>query len=152
MIKTMKKRQVKFRQWLLGVNKKSLWCTSLVTFLKYNSGPKLKIHHWSKCMISSTNKEKQGKRENRAKKQRLNGKKKNDTRKQKMRRRRESNPVRLQVQATPWPLHHTETHLFEAGRAVLIINSIIHLRKVSLRAYFKAISHYFGLKGPTRCR
>ena len=65
-----------------------------------------------------------------------------------MRRRRESNPVRLQVQATPWPLYHTETHLFEAGRAVFIINSIVHSRKISLSAYFKAISHYFRFNGP----
>ena len=115
MIKTMNKRQVKFRQRLLGVNKKSLWCTSLVPFLKYNSGLKLKNIYWSKCMISrvsSTNKEKQAKRKNRAKKQRLNRKKKekNDSKKQKMLCCRESTPVHLQLQATPWPLHHTATH------------------------------------------
>ena len=53
--------------------------------------------------VSSTNKEKQAKRKNRAKKQRLNRKKKelNDTKKQKMRCRRKSNPVHLQLQATP---------------------------------------------------
>ena len=26
------------------------------------------------------------------------------------RSRRESNPVYLHVQATPWPLHHSDTH------------------------------------------
>ena len=52
------------------------------------------------------NKEKQAKIKNRAKKQRLNRKRKeekerNDTKKQKMRCCRESNPVHLQLQATP---------------------------------------------------
>ena len=42
--------------------------------------------------------------------------------------------------------------LFEAGGAVFIVNSNIDLRKISLTAYFKAISHYFGFNGPTRCR
>ena len=64
--------------------------------------------------VSSTNKEKQAKRKNRAKKQRLNRIiiiiKKKSTKKQKMRRRRESNPVHLQMQETPCPLHHTATH------------------------------------------
>ena len=32
--------------------------------------------------------------------------------------------------------------LFEAGGAVFIMNSIIHLRKISLSAFFKAISHF----------
>ena len=32
------------------------------------------------------------------------------------------------------------------------MNSNIHLRKISLSAYFKAVSHYFGFNGPTRCR
>ena len=39
--------------------------------------------------------------------------------------------------------------LFEA---VFIMNSNIHLRKISLSAYFKAISHYLGVNGPTPCR
>ena len=73
MIETMNKRQVKFRQWLLGVNQKRLCCTSLVPFLKYNSGLKIKIYiDPIKCMISrvsSANKEKQAKRTNRTKKQ-----------------------------------------------------------------------------------
>ena len=38
--------------------------------------------------------------------------------------------------------------LFEAGGVVFIINSNIHLRKISLSAYVKAISHYFRFKGP----
>ena len=54
--------------------------------------------------VSSTNKEKQTKRKNRTKKQRLNRKTttttKNGTKKLKMWRCRESNPVHLQVQAT----------------------------------------------------
>ena len=36
-------------------------------------------------------------------------KKKNDTRNC-IQRRRESNPVYLHVQATSWPLHHSDTH------------------------------------------
>ena len=39
--------------------------------------------------------------------------------------------------------------LFEAGGVVFIMNSKIHLRKISLSAYSKAISHYFGFNGPT---
>ena len=42
------------------------------------------------------------------------------------------------------------TPLFEAGGAVFTMNSNIHLRKISLSAYFKAISHYSGFDGPTR--
>ena len=42
--------------------------------------------------------------------------------------------------------------LFEPCVTVFIINSNIHLRKISLSAYFKAISHYFGFNGPTQCR
>ena len=38
--------------------------------------------------------------------------------------------------------------LFEAGGAIFIMNSNIHLRKISLSAYFKAISHYFRINGP----
>ena len=38
--------------------------------------------------------------------------------------------------------------LFGDGGSVFIINSNIHLRKISLGAYFKAISHYFGFNGP----
>ena len=40
--------------------------------------------------------------------------------------------------------------MFEAGGAVFIMNSNIHLMKFSLSAYFKAISYYFGFNGPTR--
>ena len=40
----------------------------------------------------------------------------------------------------------------QAGGAVFIMNSNINLRKISLSAYFKAISHYFAFNGPTRCR
>ena len=35
--------------------------------------------------------------------------------------------------------------LFEVGGAEFIMNSKIHLRKISLKAYFKTILHYFGL-------
>ena len=38
--------------------------------------------------------------------------------------------------------------LFEDGQAVFIMNSNMHLRKISLSAYFKAISHYFGFNRP----
>ena len=40
--------------------------------------------------------------------------------------------------------------MFEAGGAVFIRNSNIPLMKISLSAYFKDISHYFGFNGPTR--
>ena len=34
--------------------------------------------------------------------------------------------------------------LFEVGGSEFIMNSKIHLRKISLKAYFKSILHYFG--------
>ena len=34
---------------------------------------------------------------------------------------------------------------FEVGGAVFIMNLKIHLKKLSFKAYFKAILHYFGL-------
>ena len=149
----MNKRQVKFRRRLLGVNKKSLWCTSLVPFLKYISGLKLKNIYWSKCMISSvssTNKEKQAKRKNRAKKQRLNRKKKelNDTKKQKMRCRRESYPVYLQLPATPWPLYHTATHTCFEKLIWLYQNHFsLHRRFLKLvELYLSLIQIYIGGK------
>ena len=37
--------------------------------------------------------------------------------------------------------------LFEVGESVFLINSKIHLKKINLliKAYFKAILHYFGV-------
>ena len=55
-------------------------------------------------------------KENGTKKQRLNRKKKTTTttktirQKTNKQRRRESHPGHLQVQATPWPMHHTAKH------------------------------------------
>ena len=104
---------------------------------------------------------------------RNNNNKQNGTKKQerpRKQRRPESNPFYLHMQATPCILHHSDTHvlqklilsyqnnlslpltLFEACGAVFIMNSNIRLRKINLSAYFKAISHYLGFNGPTRCR
>ena len=59
--------------------------------------------------VSSKNKEKKAKRENSVKKE-TKQKKKRYKETEKIQRRQEWNPVYLHVQATPWPLHHTDTH------------------------------------------
>ena len=64
---------------------------------------------WS-AGISSKNKGKQAKRKNRMKKKKTRQKKKTEKRNGKQ-RRRESNQAHLHVQATPWPLHHSATHV-----------------------------------------
>ena len=61
--------------------------------------------------VSSKCKEKQAKRKNSVKKQRPNRKKtERHAQGNRKQRRRKSNPVYLHVQATPWPLHHRDTH------------------------------------------
>ena len=119
--------------------------------------------YWSKCStrrVSSKNKEKNANRKNSVKKRDRTGKKKTVQRNRKQ-RWRDTNAVYVHVQTCPWPLHHSDTHFviskqfFSALDAVWSWWSCIynkfktHLRKISLSAYFKAISHYFGFNGPT---
>ena len=59
--------------------------------------------------VCSKNKEKKAKRKNSVKKKETKQEKKTLKRNRKQ-RRRESNPVYLHVQETPWPLHHSDTH------------------------------------------
>ena len=92
--------------------------------------------------VSSKNKEKRPK-EKIVKKKRLNRKKKNRTKKQKT----ASPGIEPGLSARA-----SNSQLFEAGGAGFIMNSNILLRKISLGAYFKAISHYFGFNGAVRCR
>ena len=100
--------------WLLSGRKLGQYADQeLLKALFQNKTPDLSLkYHWSKCMtsrVSRENKEKKAKRKNSVKKETKQEKKKTVQRNRKQ-RRRESNPVYLHVQATPWPLHHSDTH------------------------------------------
>ena len=58
--------------------------------------------------VRSKNKEKKAKRKNSVKKETKQEKK--TVQRNRKQRRRESNPVYLHMQATPWPLYHSDTH------------------------------------------
>ena len=64
--------------------------------------------------VSSENKEKKAKKKNSVKNKRPKRMQRN--RKQ---RRRDSNPVDLHFQATPWPLHHSDTHQLRLSASLL---------------------------------
>ena len=120
--------------------------------------------------VSGKNKWKQEKRIVYLKKNWIGKKKKQNGTKYRIQRRRESNPVHLLLQAIPWPRTAprsatnsldeknfviSKPFIFVCHRRCLklvelysIINSNIHLRKISLSTYFKVNSHYFGLNGP----
>ena len=104
-----------------------------IPFSKLNSGLKLRIYidpsawpAWSVVRI---------------KKKRLKGKivlkkrdqteKKETVQRNRKQRRRESNPVYLHVQATPWPLHHSDMH--DLRNKFCHIKTIFHCHRRCLK-------------------